>query len=401
MPQYHRFTPEDAAVFANDHSELFGVHSKLTSVSFGENHMNQVFRVKNQFGTSLIVKQALPVARGLSEQWPLSLDRLRIEAETLRQLAKAAPAHVVEVLHYDHEQAAMLLEDLDQYELLSKTLASGRQFHQLGEQLAELLAHNSFFSSDFASDIAGKNVALQKFNNPEAQQVVEDLLLSDPYINHDRNQHQPHLQQLARQLWQDEKLQAEVASLKAAYRSCPQALQHGDLGLTSIFVCGDNIKVIDAEFACYGPVGFDLGILFGSLMLQYCAAPGVINEAQQARDQQNYLHNQLKNCWQHFSTTFLALCQQHCRDPLLSSSSYQEKFVLQVLRYSLGYAGAELIRRVVGAFPAAEFKQITNTTAKHQAQQHAIALGCRLIMLHAEATSITQLLSTLQDVQIQ
>jgi len=401
MPQYQRFTPEDAAVFANDHSELFGVHSKLTSVSFGDNHMNQVFRVKNQFGTSLIVKQALPVARGLSEQWPLSLDRLRIEAEALIQLGKASPDHVVEVLHYDAEQAAMLLEDLDQYELLSKTLASGRQFHQLAEQLAQLLAHHSFFSSDFATDIAGKNAGLKKFNNPQAQQVVEDLLLSDPYINHERNQHQPHLQQLARQLWQDEKLQSQVAALRAAYRSCPQALQHGDLGCNSIFVCGDDIKVIDAEFACYGPVGFDLGLFFGSLMLQYCAAQGVMNNTERARDQQNYLHNQIKDCWQHFANTFLALCQQHCRDPLFSNRSYQEKFVLQVLRYSIGFAGAELIRRVIGAFPAAEFKQIANTTARQQAQQQAITLGCRLIMLHAEASSISQLLSPLQDLQMQ
>lgn len=401
MSQYHRFTPEDAAIFANDHSELFGVHSKLTSVSFGENHMNQVFRVKNQFGTSLVVKQALPVARGLSEQWPLSLDRLRIEAETLIQLGKAAPDHVVEMLYYDSTQAAMLLEDLAEYELLSKTLASGRQFQQLGEQLATLLAHSSFFSSDFASNIAGKTAARHKFSNPEAQQIIEDLLLSDPYINHERNQHQPHLQQMARQLWQDEQLHTQVASLRAAYRSSPQALQHGDLGCSSIFVCGDELKVIDAEFACYGPVGFDLGILFGSLMLQYCAAPGVIEDVSRARDQQNYLHNQIKNCWSHFSKIFITLCQQHCRDPLWGNSAYQQQFVLQVLRYSVGFAGTELIRRVIGAFPAAEFKQIANATARQQAQQQAITLGCRLIMLHTEVSSISQLLSPLQDLQTQ
>ena len=34
MPQYRRFTAEDAIQFANQHSELFGEHSKLTAVSF-------------------------------------------------------------------------------------------------------------------------------------------------------------------------------------------------------------------------------------------------------------------------------------------------------------------------------------------------------------------------------
>lgn len=399
MPEYRRFSPEDAAIFANDHSELFGVHSKLTSVSFGEGHMNQVFRVKNQFGTSLIVKQALPVARGLSEQWPLSLDRLRIEAETLIQLGKSAPDHVVEVLHYDASQAAMLLEDLAEYELLSKTLASGRQFHQLGVQLANLLAHSSFFSSDFATDIAGKTTARHRFSNPQAQQVIEDLLLSDPYNNHERNQHQPELQQFARQLWLDEALHTQVASLRAAYRSSPQALQHGDLGCNSIFVAGDELKVIDAEFGCYGPVGFDLGILFGSLMLQYCAAPGVITDSARAKDQQNYLYNQIKNCWSHFAKTFLALCQQHCRDPLWGNSAYQQKFVLQVLRYSMGFAGAELIRRVIGAFPAAEFKQIPQGQQRLQARQQALQLGRNLLMQHTEIHHLDQLLSQLQDSQ--
>lgn len=397
MPEYRRFSPEDAAIFANDHSELFGIHSKLTSTSFGEGHMNQVFRVKNQFGTSLVVKQALPVARGLSEQWPLSLDRLRIEAETLIQLGKAAPDHVVEVLHYDASQAAMLLEDLAEYELLSKTLASGRQYQQLGEELGHLLAHSSFFSSDFASDIGGKTAAQQKFSNPQAQQIIEDLLLSDPYNNHERNQHQPEMQQMLRELWLDETLHAQVAALRAAYRSCPQALQHGDLGCSSIFVCGDDFKVIDAEFACFGPVGFDLGILFGSLMLQYCAAPGVISDAKRAQDQQNYLYNQIKNCWVHFAKTFLALCQKQCRDPLWGNSAYQQQFVLQVLRYSAGFAGAELIRRVVGAFPAPEFKQIPQGQQRLLARQQALTLGRVLLMQHSDITQLDQLLSQLQD----
>ena len=59
MAGYQTFTPEQAAIFANDHSELFGEHSQLHCQEFGDGNLNLVFRVKNQFGTSLIVKQAL------------------------------------------------------------------------------------------------------------------------------------------------------------------------------------------------------------------------------------------------------------------------------------------------------------------------------------------------------
>lgn len=33
-------------------------------------------------------------------------------------------------------------------------------------------------------------------------------------------------------------------------------------------------KVIDPEFAFYGPMGFDIGALIGNLLLAYCAVPG-------------------------------------------------------------------------------------------------------------------------------
>ena len=124
MPQYQRFTPDDAAVFANDHSELFGEHSQLQSVAVGVNTQNRVFRVKNQYGTSLIVKQVLPYVGGAGESWVPTQDRARIEAELLKIHGALVPEHVVEVLHYDATQAAMLLEDLAEYELL-KPLITG------------------------------------------------------------------------------------------------------------------------------------------------------------------------------------------------------------------------------------------------------------------------------------
>ena len=38
-----------------------------------------------------------------------------------------------------------------------------------------------------------------------------------------------------------------------------QALIHGDLHTGSIFIKEDSTKVIDAEFAFYGPIGYDVG----------------------------------------------------------------------------------------------------------------------------------------------
>ena len=99
MTAYHIFTPDDALRFADRHSELFGDHSKLSAVEFGDGNLNLVFRVSNDKGTSLIVKQALPYARCVGESWPLSTDRARIEAEVLQQHGRFWPQHTVDLLH--------------------------------------------------------------------------------------------------------------------------------------------------------------------------------------------------------------------------------------------------------------------------------------------------------------
>jgi 5-methylthioribose kinase len=395
MPQYRRFTAEDAIQFANQHSELFGEHSKLTAVSFGDNHMNQVFRVKNQFNTSLIVKQALPFARGLSDRWPLTLDRSRLEAQALLNFGKATPLRVVEVLHYDPELAAILMEDLDHLTLLSTALAEGRQFQKLGAQMAEFIANSSFANSDFSLSLTAKKSKQIQFLNPEPLQISEDLLLNDPFSNNQRNQIDASLYPLAQHLWLDEQLQSKVAALAASFRSKAQTLVHGDLNSSSIFATVEQLKVIDAEFAGFGPIGLDAGLFVGSLMLHYCLSPALQPDAAKAKDQQNYLHNQIKLFWQQFQLQFLQLCRQECRDPLFGNELYQQQFVADVLRDLTGYAGCELIRQVIGIFKAPELASIQSAALRLQVSQHVLTLGQQLILQHQQVSTIDQLLSWL------
>ena len=259
MPAFSPFTPEQAAIFANDHSELFGEHSQLQSVAVGVNTQNRVFRVKNQYGTSLIVKQVLPYVGGAGESWVPTQDRARIEAELLKIHGALVPEHVVEVLHYDASYSALLLEDLSQLQLLRTGLIGAKQYPLLADHVSTYLARCSFYTSDFAMDSPFKKARTTQFMNPQLCLMSEELFFTDPYCNHDRNQFDMALRPLVQQLWFDEALKAEVAELKAKFESCPQALLHGDLQIGSIFVDTEQTKVIDGEYAFYGPIGFDLG----------------------------------------------------------------------------------------------------------------------------------------------
>lgn len=48
----------------------------------------------------------------------------------------------------------------------------------------------------------------------------------------------------------------EDAMLRDRFMNCAQALVHGDLHSRSIFANADGLKVLDPEFAFYGPMGY-------------------------------------------------------------------------------------------------------------------------------------------------
>ena len=302
MSEYRTFSNDDAMRFADEFSELFGEHSKLSCEEFGDGNLNLVFRVENDKGTSLIVKQALPYARCVGESWPLTIDRARIEAEVLLAHRKLCPEHTVEVLHYDAKLAAILMEDLKNYRILRAELNAGKQFAHLAPQMAAYLANTLFYTSDFALTGPGKKQQVAKFLNPELCLITEDLFFTDPYCNHERNNIDAEIRTDAQQLWHDEALQAEVAQLKADFLSKPQALLHGDVHSGSIFINEDNCKVIDAEFGFYGPVGFDVGSLLGNLLLNYLGHFGLTADDSARELHQQYLLEQITTLWQQFAS---------------------------------------------------------------------------------------------------
>lgn len=392
MTDYHTFSKDDAAAFADKHSDLFGEHSKLNCEQFSDSLMNLVFRVSNDKGTSLIVKQALPYVRSIGESWPLTTDRTRIEAQVLMHHYKICPEHTVEVLHYDIEQAALLQQDLKNYRILRNELIAGKQFPHLAGQMAKYLATTLFYSSDFALTGPNKKNMLARFLNPELGLVTEDLFFTDPYCNHERNDIYTGIMTDAQQLWHDEALQAEIAALKADFLSKPQALLHGDLHSSSIFINDDNCKVFDAEFGGFGPIGFDVGTLLGSLLINYLAHFGLTAEVDR-QDYQQYLLQQTEQLWQQFAAQFTQLMAHDCHDPMLSSSLYQQRFMQQVLADALGYAGCEIIRRTVGLIHAADFEQIEDSAPQAESGRMALKLGRELIMQRRGLATIGQVLT--------
>lgn len=390
MP-YHLFSPKDAALFADKHSDLFGDHSQLTAQLLGSNTLNQVFRVKNNRGTSLIVKQALPDASVFSKHWPISSGRIQIEADVLKHHHRICPDHVVEVLFYDAELCAMVLEDLSDSEQLSHVLHTEQYTHNVATDIGRYLARTSFYTSDFVLTGPVKKARQLQFSNPEFCLITEDLVFTDPYCNHERNSIP--LAQLPeiRELWLSEQLLAEVAQLKSGFLAKPQALLHGDLHCGNVMVSHEYTKVIAAQYGYYGPIGFDVGTFLASLILSLVAqAP------QKHEHQRQYLVAQIELLWHGFAQQFQQLMQKETTDQSFQSSLFHKWYLEQVWQDTLGYAGCELIRRTVGWAPSAELQQIRDPALKHHAQQHLLSLGRQLIE-QRRALALSDLLRVLSS----
>ncbi|NTY88533.1 S-methyl-5-thioribose kinase [Serratia fonticola] len=397
MSQYRTFTAADAVEYARQYGQLADPQALVSADEIGDGNLNLVFKIRDADGISrVIVKQALPYVRCVGESWPLTLDRARIEAETLLIHGALCPRHTVQVLHHDPELAVMVQEDLSDHHIWRSELVKGRYYPLAAGQLAEYLAQTLFHTSDFYQTAQLKKAEVSRFTNPELCQITEDLFFSDPYQDHERNQFDEALLPPVLALRDDAALKLAVAGLKHRFLSKAEALLHGDIHSGSIFVAEGKLKAIDAEFGFYGPIGFDIGTALGNLLLNYCGLPGLFGPRDAAAGREQRLQD-VRELWLIFADRFLALCHQHSRDATLALPGYAEQFLQQVWTDAVGYCGTELIRRTIGLAHVADLDSITDAEMRAECQRNALNLGRALIVNAPHIEHIDALLARIRQ----
>jgi 5-methylthioribose kinase len=397
MSQYRTFTAADAVEYARQYGQLADPQALVSADEIGDGNLNLVFKIRDADGVSrVIVKQALPYVRCVGESWPLTLDRARIEAETLLIHGALCPRHTVQVLHHDPQLAVMVQEDLSDHHIWRSELVKGRYYPLAAGQLAEYLAQTLFHTSDFYQSAQLKKAEVSRFTNPELCQITEDLFFSDPYQDHERNQFDEALLPQVLALRNDTALKLAVAGLKHRFLSKAEALLHGDIHSGSIFVAAGKLKAIDAEFGFYGPIGFDIGTALGNLLLNYCGLPGLFGPRDAAAGREQRLQD-VRELWLIFADRFLALCHQHSRDATLALPGYAEQFLQQIWIDAVGYCGTELIRRTIGLAHVADLDSITDAEMRAECQRNALNLGRALIVNAPHIEHIDALLARIRQ----
>lgn len=353
----------------------------------GDGNLNLVFIVEGT-GGSLVVKQALPYARVVGESWPMSLDRAFFEYEASIRLGARDPGRMPALHLFDREQALQVMEHLTPHIILRKGLVAGTRYPRLAEHLGHFLARTLFRGSDWAMDTAHRKADLALFaGNVELCGITEDLFFTDPFFDCPRNRHNPQLAAEVAAIRSDRALKLAALRLKARFCTVAQTLLHGDLHTGSVMVSEADSRVIDAEFATYGPIGFDIGSLLANLWMAAFAQDGLCSGDADIGVYRQWIRDLAAQIWQVFTAEFTRLWRAE-RTGILGGRALLEAqgdtggaeqalaaLLHEIWRDTLGFAGLEMHRRILGLAHIAEFEAIGDEAARAACERRALRLG--------------------------
>ncbi len=363
--------------------------SKWRSKEVGDGNLNLVFIVESDQG-KVIVKQALPYVRLVGDSWPLPLKRAYYEYNALIRQAERDPGIVPEVYHFDEEQAIIAMEFLHPHIILRQSLMAGQKIDGLAETLGKFLARTLFRGSDLSMDTAKRKADVRLFaESVELCDITETLVFSDPYFEAERNHHTPGLDPIVRELRADIDLKVGAQDMKAKFANNAETMLHGDFHTGSVMVTPTDTKVIDPEFALYGPMGFDIGMLLGNFWMAYFAQPG--HGADRA-EYQEWILGVVDGIWAEFSTEFSRLWREERTGILYERSLFEDQGqplgseqalaarLQMIWEDTLGFAGVEIIRRTLSLAHIAENDSIEEEALRADCEGRGLRLGRQLVV---------------------
>lgn len=381
----------------------------------GDGNLNLVFIVKGDRG-GVAVKQALPYVRLVGESWPLPLSRAHYEFLALSRQAELAPGLVPALLHHNETLALTVMELLEPHIIMRRGLVVGTQYPRFVDDITTFMARTLFFTSDLALSAADKKQAIAAFaGNHALCRITEDLIFTNPYRIAEQNRWTaPYLDGLAADLREDMDLHVAVSRLKLKFMASPEALLHGDLHTGSIMVTDSQTRVIDPEFAFYGPMGFDIGAVLANLLMAYFASAGHERLPGERQAFEAWVLETVEKVWNEFARKFLDLWRAGAVGDAYPVSLFagetgaarldaeRQAYMQRLFAETVGFAAAKTIRRIFGLAHNIDFELIEDPRQRATCEARAVRLA-RTMMVEAGAfptiTDVTGAARKLRDWQ--
>lgn len=355
-----------------------------------DGNLNRIFLVRRHPDEpGLAVKQAMPWIR-VQQSWPLTPDRALAEARAYGHLMQVAP-DLIPVLHdVDEATFTLVMEDVGQLEVLRTASVAGDRPGGAGARIGEFVARLAFATSDFGMASGERKALAAASSNPELCLMTEDVVLTEPYLQHEHNWHHPGVDTLVRSMRADLELLTAVSTLKHTFMTKAEALIHGDLHSGSVMVGDGRVAVIDPEFSFTGPVGFDLGLSWANALIAAVRAH-TLGDRELAAEHAG----QVGDGWDAFRVFVRAAWPTRVDHSF--TDAYREFWFSQVWADALGFAGVEAVRRVAGYSHAADIETLPEP-GRVRATAWVLTLAQRLILGRHDLADPAQVLALLEQI---
>lgn len=370
IPQYLRDRQGKISFFDTD--------VELLSDEIGDGNLNFVYRVYSKANSerSLVLKQAPPYIKILGPDYPLPSERLTYEARSLEVYNQFVSESVPTLYYFDSDAAVIVMEDLRGYRLLRDDLIRGKVNQSVPEQIGRFMGcvHSQTYTHNLDETLVNKYQ--NDFANTVMQSITADYVFTFPFTEHETNFYAEGLEAEVHQLKSDQQFLEQVDELKSIFLTGQRGLTHGDLHTGSIMVKGNSAKVIDSEFAFYGPVGFDMGLFWANYFLSYFSHIDNIKV-------QSKIKTAIIQTWKTYT-------EQFKMDSALKSRTLQIIF-----HESVGFTGLEMLRRIIGAAHVKDIESISDLPRKLSIESTILEFGKTLVQERHKITSVDKMIELL------
>ena len=293
------------------------------------------------------------------------------------------------------------MELLEPHIIMRKGLVAGTRYPRFVDDITTFLARTLFFSSDLAVPAAQKKEGIAAFaGNHALCKITEDLIFTDPYRVAEQNRWtSPWLDATAAHFREDLDLHVAISRLKLKFMASPEALIHGDLHTGSIMVTESETRVIDPEFAFYGPMGFDIGAVIGNLMMSYLASAATSARRASGVRSRHGCWRRSKACGREFARKFVRAVARRGKGRCLSRHAVCRSRMARrgwrpngrpiwsgCFEDTVGFAAAKIIRRILGLAHNIDFELIEDPRRRAVCEARSLRLA-RAMMVDAAVVS--------------
>lgn len=355
-----QLTAETVPAYLQGHRHLTGPvdADAITSVvEVGDGNLNLVFIVKDATGNGVVVKQSLPHVR-VEPSWKLTRSRSKREAVVLAAHEAISPEYVPSLYGYDEASIALTIEDLSDMAVWRTELNEGRLHPYAARELGRYVGAVGFATSAFGTPGPQRRRDVAAAANPELSEITEDLVFTEPYIDHEHNGWLPANEADVAALRGDAAFVGEIARAKLRFQEDTQSLMHGDLHTGSVFVKPGSdgetgqVRAFDSEFGTYGPTGFDLGAVWGNLIIAAARAQVLGRSADAER-----LLNLPQELIDAFESEYSRRWPERV-DPRVYGDDLLPETLERVRSDAAIYGAAKAVRRLVGYSKVADIETL-------------------------------------------